>query len=299
MEAWNAVIPGDNFSLNGLWWLLVITHAFIVLQKLFQAHHDEQNYVKAQVSSTFAMILQVISLLEVLRNLALFNSGFFDAAKDVDPTAVANLASFRLWLWIEVAMFCFFLFGTALFLLLRSQCKARRDRDPTDFQETTKDFLEYAFLSGLPESFVTFFAQTALFGLLKYNCIRGAGAQGECTPFEFDAGNKWGLWSKDFNVSTVDYELFFSMFQFITITMLSFTGLYNVCFARKGRPICLAVFTCIAFLLTPLLFVAYFAKVMAPNVIDENGKVHLAQALEAPTVLAFFIQLIAFPLKMF
>lgn len=89
------------------------------------------------------------------------------------------------------------------------------------------------------------------------------------------------------------------MFQFITITLLSFTGLYDLCFARRGRPICLAVFTFIAFLMTPLLFVAYFAKVMAPSVIDENGNLHLAQALEAPTVLAFFIQLIAFPLKMF
>lgn len=80
VDAWNAVIPGEDFSLNGIWWLLVCTHAFIVLQKLFQAHHDEHNYVKAQVTSTFALILQVISLLEVMRTLTLFNGGFFDAA---------------------------------------------------------------------------------------------------------------------------------------------------------------------------------------------------------------------------
>ena len=68
------------------------------------------------------------------------------------------MASFKVWLWIEIAMFFFFLTGTVLFLLIRSQFKVRRDREPNDFQQTTKDFLEYAFLSGLPESFVAFYA---------------------------------------------------------------------------------------------------------------------------------------------
>ena len=176
VEVWNVIIPGNNLSLDGLWWLLVCTHAFIVLQKLFQGQCTEQNYVKAQVSSTLAMFLQVVSLLEVLRVLALIDDEFVKVARKVDPKAVADLVSFRNWLWIEVAMFCYFLFGTALFLLLRSHCKVRRDREPTDFQETTKDFLEYAFLSGLPESFVTFFSQTALFVMLKTNCKDERGA---------------------------------------------------------------------------------------------------------------------------
>ena len=131
------------------------------------------------------MILQVGSILMTMKVIVTMDADFWSILKDVDEPFYDKLASIRVWLWIEVAMFLFFLTGTVLFLLIRSQCKARRDRYPNDFQETTKDFLEYAFLSGLPESFVTFFAQTALFALLKYNCSKDE-ANSFCSVANFD-----------------------------------------------------------------------------------------------------------------
>jgi len=198
------------------------------------------------------MFLQVGSILLIMKVLVTMND--------------EKLASFRVWLWIEVAMFLFFLTGTVLFLLIRSQCKARRDRYPNDFQETTKDFLEYAFLSGLPESFVTFFAQTALFAVLKYNCTSSENkAYSECSVANFDPVFVFVSSKLEFDatkyqnktMSTIDLELILSCFQLLTITLLSFTGFYNFCFARKGRPICLVVFTYTAFFVTPLLFVLF------------------------------------------
>jgi len=196
-----------------------------------------------------------------MKVIVTMDADFWSILKDVDEPFYDKLASIRVWLWIEVAMFLFFLTGTVLFLLIRSQCKARRDRYPNVFQETTKDFLEYAFLSGLPESFVTFFAQTALFALLKYNCTKNDGTNSFCSVANFDQVldflkiDPTKLENK--NMSTIDFELILSCFQLLTITLLSFTGFYNFCFARKGRPICLVVFTYTAFLVTPLLFVSF------------------------------------------
>lgn len=202
-------------------------------------------------------------------------------------------------------MFFFFLTGTILFLLIRSQFKSRRDRAPNDFQETTKDFLEYAFLSGLPESFVTFYSQTALFALLKYNCTSTNNTSYDmCSVADFDPifvflSNKLEIDAPQIQnkrLSTIDFELILSCFQLLTITLLSFTGFYNVCFARKGRPICLVVFTYIAFLVTPLLFGTFFYLAMLQPL--KSGRAVMLPR-QAPTLLAFFIQIIAFPLKMF
>jgi hypothetical protein len=252
------------------------------------------------------MALQVGSILLTMKVLVTMDTDFWTTMKDVDPAFYERLASFHVWLWIEVAMFLFFLTGTVLFLLIRSQCKARRDRYPNDFQETTKDFLEYAFLSGLPESFVTFFVQTALFALLKFRCTFFKNkAFSECNVADFDPvfvflKNKLKIDApvvQNKSMSTIDLELILSCFQLLTITFLSFTGFYNFCFARKGRPICLVVFTYTAFLVTPLLFGSFFYLVMLQDM-RQDGKFVLPSAMEAPTVLAFFIQIIAFPLKM-